>query len=392
MVRAIVATVLLVGFIRLVSNWTHQRQPTAKRSHWGWPGCPPRPGRGQAAQLTCGWRNPVLRLLLNAARRGRRLGTRAPVLYTEEIRYGRCHPYRRVGRPLGSPATRRLRREDPRRHLRARYRPGGGGRAARELRIALNGEAGANQLLSLDTGSGTYLALARDMQRHPIAQTVTHVDFQIVRRDEIISADVSIVLTGEALEVHHGDGLVDQQMFTISINARPSDIPTSVELDITNLVIGEQLRISDLALPAGVTTDVDPETAVVIGQPPRVVTSRRAARVPTAPRVPRPPRPTPPATRAKRCAAYSGDPTRVTAADLLVVGLGNPGAEFEGTRHNAGADAVDLVAERTGATWGREGLRPGRPVSGAQVALAMPTTYMNDSGAAVRGLADSIRD
>jgi len=179
-----------------------------------------------------------------------------------------------VGRQLGSRATRRLRRDGK--------IPGviyGHGTdpisvavAARELRVALNGEAGANQLLSLQTSDGTYLTLARDMQRHPIAQTVTHVDFQIVRRDEIISADVSIVLTGEALEVQHGDGLVDQQMFTISINARPSDIPTSVELDITNLVIGEQLRISDLALPAGVTTDVDPESAVVIGQPPRVVT------------------------------------------------------------------------------------------------------------------------
>ena len=87
-----------------------------------------------------------------------------------------------VGRPLGSRATRRLRREGK--------IPGviyGHGTdpvpvavPARELRIALNGEAGANQLLSLETGSTTYLALAREMQRHPVAQTVTHVDFQIV--------------------------------------------------------------------------------------------------------------------------------------------------------------------------------------------------------------------
>jgi large subunit ribosomal protein L25 len=45
-----------------------------------------------------------------------------------------------------------------------------------------------------------------------------------------------------------------------------------LEVDISELIIGAQLRISDLALPAGVTTDVDPETAIVIGQPPRVVT------------------------------------------------------------------------------------------------------------------------
>jgi large subunit ribosomal protein L25 len=178
-----------------------------------------------------------------------------------------------IGRPLGSRAVRRLRREGK--------IPGviyGHGTdplpiavVARELRVALNSEAGANQLLSLDTGSGTYLALAREMQRHPVAQTVTHVDFVIVRRDEVISADVPIVLIGEATEVHHGDGHVDQQMFTLAINALPTAIPSAIEADISALTIGGQVRVSDLTLPSGVTTDVDAETAVAIGQPPRVV-------------------------------------------------------------------------------------------------------------------------
>jgi large subunit ribosomal protein L25 len=179
-----------------------------------------------------------------------------------------------VGRPAGSRATRRLRREGkiPGVIYGHGTDPVSVAVQARELRVALNGEAGANQLLSLDTGSETYLALARDMQRHPIAQTVTHVDFQIVGRDEIITAEVPVTLTGEALEVQHGDGLVDQQMFTLLIKARPSDIPTSIEVDISALTIGDQLRVSDIALPNGVSTDVDPETAIAIGQPPRVVT------------------------------------------------------------------------------------------------------------------------
>jgi large subunit ribosomal protein L25 len=61
-------------------------------------------------------------------------------------------------------------------------------------------------------------------------------------------------------------------MFTLAIKARPADIPTSLEVDISELTIGAQLRISDLTMPAGVTTDIDPETAIAIGQPPRVVT------------------------------------------------------------------------------------------------------------------------
>jgi large subunit ribosomal protein L25 len=178
-----------------------------------------------------------------------------------------------VGRPLGTRAVRRLRREGK--------VPGviyGHGTdplpvavAARDLRVALTGEAGLNQLLSLNTGSATYLTLAREMQRHPVAQTVTHVDFVIVRRDEVISADVPIVLVGEAIEVHHGDGLVEQQMFALPINALPADIPSSLEADVSELVIGGQVRVSDLTLPPGVTTDLDPDTTVVVGQPPRVV-------------------------------------------------------------------------------------------------------------------------
>jgi large subunit ribosomal protein L25 len=184
-----------------------------------------------------------------------------------------------TGRPKGSRAARRLRREGK--------IPGviyGHGTdplpvaiGGRELRVALNGEAGANQLLSLDTGSGTFLTLAREMQRHPVSQTVTHVDFIIVRRDEVISADVPITLVGEALEVQHGDGLVEQQMFTLPINALPGAIPSGLEADISELTIGGQVRVSDLTLPSGVTTEVDPETAIAIGQPPRVVVEEEVA-------------------------------------------------------------------------------------------------------------------
>ena len=184
-----------------------------------------------------------------------------------------------VGRPIGSRSVRRLRREGkiPAVIYGRGTDPLPVAVVARELRAALNTEAGANQLLSLDTGSGTYLALAREMQRHPVAQTVTHVDFVIVRRDEVISADVPITLIGEATEVHHGDGLVEQQMFTLPINALPTAIPSSIEADVSGLDhrrAGAGVRPH---APAGVTTDVDPETAIAIGQPPRVVTEEQPA-------------------------------------------------------------------------------------------------------------------
>ena len=82
-----------------------------------------------------------------------------------------------------------------------------------------------------------------------------------------------------------------------------------------------------------------------------------------------------------RRAARTGTP-----ADLLVVGLGNPGSEFEGTRHNVGAEVVQVLARRHGAR-----LRKGKEralvdevtVNGQRLALAVPLTYMNESGQAV---------
>jgi PTH1 family peptidyl-tRNA hydrolase len=81
---------------------------------------------------------------------------------------------------------------------------------------------------------------------------------------------------------------------------------------------------------------------------------------------------------------------RGTAADLLVVGLGNPGDEYARTRHNVGAEVVELLAQRHGATLrkGKERARVDQVrVGSALVALAVPLTYMNDSGLAVAALA-----
>jgi len=177
-----------------------------------------------------------------------------------------------AGRQIGSSSTRRLRAQGK--------IPGvvyGHGSdpipvavGAREFQIAMSGEAGLNTLLSLEVGKGSYLTLAREIQRHPFRNVVTHVDFQIVRRDEVISAEIPINLVGEALEVHHGDGVVDQQLFTLAIKAKPSDIPPSVDIDISGLTIGGSLHVSDITVPGGVELESDPEATVVAGQPPRV--------------------------------------------------------------------------------------------------------------------------
>jgi large subunit ribosomal protein L25 len=142
--------------------------------------------------------------------------------------------------------------------------------AARELRAALSTEAGLNALLSLDVAGQTYLTLARELQRHPVRGTLIHVDFQVVDPNREVSADVPITLVGDAVELHRADGVLEQMLFALAVKARPADIPSHLEVDISALTVGTSVRVSDIALPAGVTTDLDPESSVAVGQAPRV--------------------------------------------------------------------------------------------------------------------------
>lgn len=142
---------------------------------------------------------------------------------------------------------------------------------ARELRQALTTSAGLNQLLDLTIGDQRFLTLAREVQRHPVRNTVTHVDFLVVRRDEVISAEVPVLLTGEAKAVETERGVIAQPLTSLTVRAVPGSIPGSIELDVSDLAVGDTIRVGDLHLPAGVVTEVDPEDAVVVASPSEVV-------------------------------------------------------------------------------------------------------------------------
>ncbi len=142
---------------------------------------------------------------------------------------------------------------------------------ARDLRHALASKAGANALFNLSIGSERHLAMARELQHHPVRHAISHVDFLIVGRDEVISADVPLEFVGESVSVNHQDGTIEHLVQSVTVKAKPGAIPASIRLDVSDLEIGDSLTIGDLVVPAGVTLEGDPETAVVIAHPPRKV-------------------------------------------------------------------------------------------------------------------------
>jgi large subunit ribosomal protein L25 len=138
----------------------------------------------------------------------------------------------------------------------------------KELRTALITDAGVNVLIDLEVEGEdeAQLSIIKEMQRHPIRQTVDHVDFLLIRRDQEISVDVPVVLEGEPTEVNNNNGLIEQLVQSLTINAKPGAIPDQITFDISGLTIGDTITVGDLALPSGVTTDVDSDEAVVIAQ------------------------------------------------------------------------------------------------------------------------------
>ncbi|HET9733297.1 MAG TPA: 50S ribosomal protein L25 [Acidimicrobiales bacterium] len=184
-----------------------------------------------------------------------------------------------AGRPVGSRSSSRLRAEGK--------IPGvvyGHGTEplpvavdARALRAALSTAAGLNALLELKIGSDSHLTMAKDIQRDPVRHTVAHVDFLVVSRTEVVTAEVPVAIVGEARAVTSADGVVEQQMYSLLVRATPGRIPNSLEVDVSGLEVGSTIRVGDIPLPDGVTTDVDPEQAVVIGHTPQLAAEPEAA-------------------------------------------------------------------------------------------------------------------
>jgi len=172
------------------------------------------------------------------------------------------------GRATGSPASRRLRASG--KVPAVLYGRGAEPRAItvdwRELRSALTTDKGLNALITLDIDGTRTEAVVKEMQRHPVRRDVLHVDFLSVDVDKPITTDVPIVLEGEPILVLREQGVVDQVMNAIIVHAKPASVPGHLSVDVSDLEIGHTITVADLVLPAGVTTDADPEEPIVIAQ------------------------------------------------------------------------------------------------------------------------------
>jgi large subunit ribosomal protein L25 len=170
-----------------------------------------------------------------------------------------------TGRPTGSAASRRLRSQEiiPAVVYGQGMEPITISVARRDLRLALAGSAGMNTVLNLTVDGKMYPTIIKEIQRHPIRRTVSHVDFIQVNLSEQIVVSVPVRLEGEAKEVLANNGLVDPSVDSIEVSTTPRNIPDEVVIDITDMKMDSIVRLGDIKLPAGVTATGDPDTPIV---------------------------------------------------------------------------------------------------------------------------------
>ena len=135
-----------------------------------------------------------------------------------------------------------------------------------DLRAALTTEAGLNALITLDVDGSEDLTIIKDLQRDPVRRDVIHVDFLRVSRDVEILVEVPIVLEGHAEKAEREDGTVAHLLFNLAIYAKPGSIPNELVVDVSDMEVGDAIRVGVLNLPSGARTEVDEEEVIVTAQ------------------------------------------------------------------------------------------------------------------------------
>src|ERR671936_1580117 len=134
----------------------------------------------------------------------------------------------------------------------------------RDLRRVLTGQGGLHAILDvvLEGQKTTHASILKDYQQDPIRGHIAHVDLQEVRLDRPIQATVTVQLIGEPAGVKEG-GVLSQVQREINVEALPMEIPEHLDLDVSEMAIGDTLRLADLPARDGVKYLDDPDETVL---------------------------------------------------------------------------------------------------------------------------------
>ena len=113
-----------------------------------------------------------------------------------------------------------------------------------------------------------YSAIVKEEQHGPVSEELLHIDFHRISLTEELEVKVPVVTKGEAVGVKMNGGSLDHALWELDIVCLPTNIPEKIEIDISELNIGNAIHVKDIVLPDGVTSNHDPEAILVSVVPP----------------------------------------------------------------------------------------------------------------------------
>jgi large subunit ribosomal protein L25 len=123
---------------------------------------------------------------------------------------------------------------------------------AKEFAKAIHTKAGLNALFNVTVGSESALAIIKEIQRNMFTQAPTHVDIQRINVKEKLEVSVPVHAIGVANGVKNFGGIMEYILREIRVRCLPDDIPASLDVDVTNLNVGQSVKLSDITPPKGV--------------------------------------------------------------------------------------------------------------------------------------------
>src|SRR5436305_2384900 len=118
-------------------------------------------------------------------------------------------------------------------------------------------------LLKLADSGQERHAMIHDMQIHPLTRQVIHIDFQRILMTEKVKVQVPVELVGTAYGVKTEGGMIDFVHREVELECLPGDIPQHIDLDVTELHVGQHVEAKDLKLPQGVTLAEEPDRVII---------------------------------------------------------------------------------------------------------------------------------
>jgi large subunit ribosomal protein L25 len=172
-----------------------------------------------------------------------------------------------------------------------------GGRAIavdpKSLARILRTEQGANTLIALTLpGGGDARVLVKEYQLDPITRELLHADFYRVAMDKVIRVQVTVVAQGEPKGVKQQGGVLDIVHRQIEIECLPADIPKHIEVDVTEMMVGQSIRVRDIATNPKWKSLSDPDMMILhviipkVEEEPVAADAAAAAAAPAAPAEP----------------------------------------------------------------------------------------------------------